>query len=237
MSGPGGRSTATAGVLVLAIVAAVGALALGLAGAERSREVSVGRRAVDDQRVLALASVGVALDLERAVVSTADAARNATGPGVVLPPGFVAADPAMALTSAPLLSAADRADKDIAAALDRARDTGAAVVSPPVEFGKGPRTLLVAAAYQRDPVVGRPQTTVARRERIIGWTVVAVDLGEVLRANLSDGAVGAISDGALTRSATAASVPERLPRRTVDTNGRQLVIQAGSPTAVGVPGS
>ena len=219
-------------VLVVVVI-----LALGLSAAQRSRAVAVEQRAAEDQAVLAKATTGVAVDLERRLASVADGARNATGPGAAPPPGFVPADPFTSLPVEPALSEAARADRDVAAVLDRARDSGEAVVSAPIDLGAGPRTLLVAAAYGRDPNVGRPQTTVARRARIVGWAVEPVDLGKLLAAHLEVGAVATITDGRVTLSATVDGAPPGLPERTLETHGRQLTIRAGSGSDVGWPAS
>lgn len=232
MIGPKGRGSATAPDVVIAAVAAAAVLALGLAGAARSRSLTLEHRAMQDEAVLGEVSAGVAIDIERALVAVADDARNATAPGAAPPPGFVPASASTPPSASPALSPTDRSNRDVAAVLDRARDSGEALMGPSADLGDGPRTLLVAAAYFRDPVAGRPQTTVLRRARIAGWAVVPVDLAALLRANVPTGSVATISDGPINASSTGAAAPARLPERTIDTHGHQLMIRAGNPSAV-----
>lgn len=236
MSVPAGRGSVTPRVVLVAALAAAAILALGLAGAQRHRSLTLERRATADEALLAEVATGVAVDIERRLVEVADSARGATAPGAGAPPGFVPVDPATPLPPEPALSPADRSDRDVAAVLARARDSGEAILSRLVDLGDGPRALLVAAAYTRDPVVGRPATTVGRRARITGWSVVPVDLGELLRSNLPEGSVATIRDGEVTSSATAAAAPARLPSQTLETREHQFIIRAGDPSGVGFTG-
>ncbi len=237
MSGPKGRGSATARDVVIAVVAAAAVLALGLAGAARSRSLATEHRATQDEAVLGEVGAGVAIDIERALVAVADDARNATAPGAVPAQGFVPVDASTPQSTPPALSSTDRSNRDVAAVLDRARDSGEALMGPSVDLGAGPRTLLVAAAYSRDPLVGRPQTTVTRRARIAGWAVVPVDLAALLRANVPPGSLATISDGPVSASSSGAAAPKRFPERTLDTHGHQLTIRAGNPAdiALGLP--
>lgn len=235
MSGPEGRGSVTARDVLLAALAGSLILAVGFAGAARSSEVSIARRAADDEAVLAQVSTGVAVDLERRLADVERTARDATGPLAAPVPGFVGVDPAAFRD--PELSVAQRAEPEVAAALDRARDTGEPVVTGPIDLGRGPRTLIVAAAYERDPQVGRPATTVARRARIRGWVVDPVDLRTIAGSSRPAGAVASIRDGDVTVSATATLPHAGLPERTIEVQGRQLAIRAGDPTAVGLGGA
>jgi signal transduction histidine kinase len=232
MSGPEGRWSVTARDVLLAALAGAAILAVGLAGAGRSRELPIARRATADRAVLAQVATGVAVDLEHLLGVVAGSARDATGPTAAPVPGFVDVDSGATLQSEPALSAVDRTIPGVAAILDRARDSGEAVLSEPIDLGDGPRPLLVAAAYARDPNVGRPQTTVDRRARLRGWVVEPVDLGALAAAHLQEGAVASVRDGDSVSLATATAPPAGLPEQAVEVQGRELTIRAGDPSEV-----
>lgn len=234
MSGRGQRRRFASGEIALSGLAAAVVLGLGLLAALRSHQVAIERAATEDAGVLGDAVTGVAVDLEVRVRAVSELARNATAPGAAPPPGFVPIDPDASPALPPALSAEHRTDRHVAAVLDRARDSGEVVVSGPIDLGEGPRTLVVAAAYVRDPEVGRPQTTVLRRERIAGWAVEPLDLGAVLARHIDDGEVASVSDGPTTFFAADAPLRDGLPERTVESHGRQLVIRAGSASGVGL---
>jgi len=227
-AGSDGRSR---DLLVAALVAAV-VLALGLAGVQRSRSLADERRTSADLQVLARAVSATAIDLEALAADVAAEALSVSS-GVASPAGFVPADPNAAAPS-PALSAEDRSDVVVSAALDRARDSAETLLTAPVDLGAGPRALVVAAAYV--PESGRPipGSTVERRRRLSGWSVRAIDLGAVLGSNLGSGAVGTVSDGLVTWSVAGGEGPSRLPSQTLDTHGRQLVIRAGSAAPIGI---
>ncbi|MFZ6004433.1 MAG: ATP-binding protein [Actinomycetota bacterium] len=234
MSGPGQHGRFAPKEIAIGGLAAAVVLGLGLIAALRSHEVAIERGAAEDAVILADAVTGVAVDLEVQVRAVSELARNATAPGAVPPPGFVPIDPATTTALPPALSAEQRTDRRVAAVLDRARDSGEVVVSGPIDLGDGPRTLVIAAAYVRDPNVGRPQTTVLRRERIAGWAVEPVDLGAVLARHVDEGEVASISDGPTTLVAGDSPIRDGLPERTVESHGRQLLVRAGDASGVGV---
>lgn len=236
MTGPIGRARATGrwASLPLAVLAAAAVLALGWAGAERSRTVAVERRLVADQKALAAVSVGLSAGVDHALTTVMEAAGAASLPAAERPPGFVAADASTVPATAPVLSSRDRAERDVEAVLDRARDTGDAVLSSPVDLGQGPFSLVVAAAYASD-AAGPPRDTVARRDRLLGWVVQRIDPIALVRPALQEGLVAAIHDGAVVWSTTASSRPARLPEATLDVGDRRLTVEAGDPSPIGIP--
>lgn len=233
MTGAPARAGGAARDLLLVALAASVVLALGLGATWLSRSLAVERRASADERVLAALSVHVATEIEHALAAVEESARVATLSGAAMPAGFVPLDPSSAPSTGPDISAALRADRAVAAALDRARDTGEPILGPIVELGEGPSLLTLAAAYTRSPTTGRPVSTVERRSRIVGWVVNPVDVGELVSAGLPVGAVGSVTDAKTTWSAGPEQVPERLPSDTVDAHGHELVLRAGDPSGVG----
>lgn len=242
MSGPGGRAGTSVSHLMAALVALF-IVVLGFAGAERSRAVAEeGRREANTALVGSL-STQLAVALEHRVDGAAQAARDATAPGQPLPPEYVHRDPAEPSSSAapPALDAEDRAIPEVAAILDRARDTGLAEVSAPVDLGDGPVLLVASAAYERDPETGRPTTTPARRARLHGWVVEPVDIGDLVTGLLPPGSPDSQLVVTVTDGATTWRLGERddgaLPEQAVEVRGRRLHLRAGDPSGVGVPGS
>lgn len=239
MTRRGGRGgSVTRRDLLLACVASLAVLALAIAGAERSRELTRERRAGEDRAVVSELAVGIALDLQQGIAGVDIAARDATSP-TPIPTGTVPGAVSVSFVPAGTGStggAAAGGDDDVAAALDRARDSGAVVLTEPVEYGDAQRVLLVAAAYARDPRVGRPLSTADRRARLAGWIVAPVDLAALVRARLPEGAAGEARMGAVTFAATEGNAPERLPQQLVDVGGHHMFVRAGDPTGVGLVG-
>jgi signal transduction histidine kinase len=236
--------------VVLSAVVALVLLALALAGAQRSRLLSLERRADEDRAVVGELATGLAIDLDRGLAVVAETARSAGPTGTISPgtldaaarsvPGASALDlvPADVGTTGaqPLPAGGD--GTDVAALLDRARDADEVVLGPLTAFGDGHRTLLVAPVYRGDPGAPHPAVTAARRAQLEGWVVAAVDLGELLAARLPAGDVAAVSDGAVTVFAGARSPSPSLPEQTVDLASRHLVVRAGDPAGVGfAPGT
>lgn len=246
MSGRGGRPRTSALQMAAIALAALPLLVLGLAGAHRSRLVALERREVADTEVVGRLATALALEFEARVDAVAHAARDATAPGQSRPPGYVRRDQSAPIGASPVTGAAvppalderDRADPQVAAILDRARDTGLPEVSAPVDIGDGPVLLVVAAAYVRDPAVGRPTTTPARRARLDGWVVGAVDpaalVEEWTAAEVAEGrTVVTVRDGETVwrfGEGDAGSLPEQ----SLAMRDRLLRVRAGDPTGVGV---
>ncbi len=232
----GGRGPVTAVDAVLACIAALAVLALAMAGADRSHELALERRAGIDRAVVSELAIGVALDIRQGIAAVDVAARDATSP-TPIPAGTVPGAPSVTFVPAGASSTSGAEagrDDEVAAALDRARDSGEVVLTEPVEYGDAQRVLLVAAAYARDPRVGRPLTTADRRARLAGWVIAPVDLAALVRVRLPDGAVGEAHMGAVTFTPTEATVPDRLPRQLVDVSGHHIFVRAGNPTSVGL---
>lgn len=226
--GGGGRD------VVLAAVAALVVLSLGVAGAQRSERLHQARHALEDERVLAELTTSIALDLERAMVAVAEAARNVTAPTHLDPTRAVVpgADDVLfvaARSGAPEPSTSDPVDVEdraIAALLDRARDSGDVLLGAPVDVAGSARTPVVAAAYVRDPMVGRPVATVDRRTRVAGWVVATIDVGALAQAHLPEGAGASVRDGS-TVASTSPAPDGSFPTQVVDVNGRHFEISAG----------
>jgi signal transduction histidine kinase len=221
------RRLVTPSVMLLAGAAAAAILLVGLRGAQRSRALTLERRAADDTEVLAGIAPGVALDLERARDEAGDAARSPTSQTV----GLVPFGPSTSSAPEPVLSDAERSDPDVAALLDRARDSGEALLSQPIALREGPRILAVAAAYTAD-ASGRPRTTSERRARLAGWVVNPIDPVAVLGARLPEGSAGTVSDGHVTWTAGGDDL-SGLPEQVIDVNGLELTVGAGDPSSVG----
>lgn len=220
---------------VVAVAVALVVLSLAGAGAQRSERLHHARHTIEDEQLLGGLTTAIALDLERARIAVAEAARNATAPTRIDParasvPGADAVHFVAAASGMPAPSTSDPVDVEdraIAALLDRARDSGEVLLGAPVEVAGSPRTPIVAAAYLRDPAVGRPVATVDRRARLTGWVLATVDLASLARAHLPDGAGATIRDGTVVVS-TSGAVDTGLPVQVVDVNGRHLEISAGT---------
>ncbi|MGH9273180.1 MAG: ATP-binding protein [Acidimicrobiales bacterium] len=234
-------------VRVLAALAAAAVLALGLAGAHRSRLLTLERRASSDAAVVAAVASGVAVDIERALDAVASSAQLVplSSPAIAASPRVLGSVPGgQALGYEPLdagtssgtagspLAGLDRADPELAALLDRTRDTGDAVLSAPIDQHGAARTLVVAAVYASQPG-GPPRSTSARRDRVQGWVVASVDLESLARLHLPEGAIAAVWDGTEPPGA-GTDLPGRLPRQTVEVSGRVLTVAAGDPSGIGV---
>ena len=145
----------TAGEGLLAALAALMVLALGLGGAERGRTLTLERRESADRTVLADVTAGVAAELERSIAAlTISQGRAVPNAQVVSVPR---GDPAVPC-SAEVPAFLD--DPATVLLLRRACDSGQAEIGEPVDLGQGPR-LPVAPGPIR-----RPQG--ARRDREAG---------------------------------------------------------------------
>ena len=230
MRGRERRRRVTPPVLLVAGLAASAVLVLGLWGAQRSRALTLERRTSQDTAVLADVAHVVALELELARDAVGDAARTATA----RTPGWLPRGPSTSGTGEPVLSGAERSDPDVSALLDRARDSGQAVLSRPVVLRGGPRIIAVAATYSSD-AGARPKTTTERRTRLSGWVIDPLDPAEVLGARLPDGSAGTISDGHVTWAV--GDTGPGLPEQSVEVSGLQLTVSAGNPSSVSVRAS
>lgn len=237
MTGAPARAGGSGRDFLLVALAASVVLALGLGASHLSWSLALERRASADERALAALSVHVASGLEHALASVEAAAGAATLPGAARPAGFVPLDPSTPPPSGAGMPAALRSDPDVAAVLDRARDTGDAILGPIVDLGEGPAPVVLAASYTLSPTTGRPMSTVERRSRIVGWMVVPVDVDELITTGVPVGAVGSVTDAKTTWSGGSERVPDRLPAGTVESNGHELLLRAGDPSGLGVPTS
>jgi signal transduction histidine kinase len=227
MVGANGRWSVAARDGLVAGTVALAILGIGLAGAVRSRSVTLERRTVEDQAVLAHVATATAVDLVQIRDEVRDTAQQLAA--AQRSPGFVPVDPAV--TGSPL-SATARRDPSVLAILDRARDSGGPVLSPPVDLDGTPRALVVAATYAPDELGALPRTSMARRQALAGWVVRPLDLAAVAAAHLPEGAVASVSDGDTTWP-PGSSLPARLPAQTIEVEGRRLTIRAGDPAGVG----
>lgn len=242
MSGRDRRRMLTVRELAGAGLAAGVVLTLAMVGVGAAQRVVTERRAADDAVVVGGVATKLAVDLEEGQAAVAQAAHDVTEPIAVDPArAVVAGATRVELVTLPpaggggvQLGAGAGDQQEVAALLDRARDSGRPVMSGPivVDEGEGHRTLIVAAAYQDDPELGRPATVTLRRARLAGWVVAQVDLAALLQARLPTGAVGTIRDGSVTVSAGVVDVPDDLPEQIVAVGGRELVVTAGDPTDV-----
>ena len=182
--------------------------------------------------VQAQVALGVALDLEEALDLVSDAARNVTAPAPIDPARVVVPGAtSVGLVAADVNRTDDRAvlpvpssDREIRGLLDRARDSGETVLSGPIQVDDGFRSVIAAAAYVRDPRVGRPLLVADRRARLAGWVVATIDLRRILEDNLPDGASGAITDGPATIVSGAMPSGADRPGTSVPLGGRMLVV-------------
>lgn len=224
----------------LALLTALAVLALTLLGARGLQLTADARRETADRTAVADVAIGVAQDLERSISVVSNAARDLSArlatdaarlelPGGS-PVGFVPTA-ARSVGGSNLLPVGDP-DGEVAALLDRATDSAQSSVSAPVQYPEGRRTVIAAAVYQRDPEAGRPATATARRARVTGWIVAAVDLDALVESHLPRGAVGAIRDGRSVVSIGEPTVPASLPERTISVGGREFVVRAGDTSPV-----
>lgn len=224
----------------LAILMALAVLALTLLGARGSQLTADARREASDSAAVADVAIGVAQDLAETVSAVLAASRDLSAlvpvdlGRLALPGGSKAGfvpTAAGAVGESTLLPAGDP-DGEVAALLDHATDSAQSSVSAPVRYPEGMRTVVAAPVYRRLPEAGRPLTITARRARVTGWVVAAVDLDALLRSHLPRGAVGAIGDGRSLVSNRDPTVPASLPERTIDVGGREFVIRVGDTSPV-----
>ncbi len=241
-----GRPTFARKDLAVACLAAAVVISVGLFSAREIWLLHDERRDVEDARVLASVAVGVALDVERATTAIQTAALNVTAPIPIDPSrvavpgasavGLISADPDRHDAGSVLPDSA-AAGREISALLDRARDSGDMVLSGPVAEGNSYRTLIVTAAYTRDPQVGRPSTVVQRRARLAGWVVATIDLREILRAHLPAGSRGSISEGSAQVAVGEGAPSVNLPGTRISIADHRFVIRTDSGSQEGIPGS
>lgn len=230
MNGPGGQASLPARDVLLAVVAALLVVVLGGAGVVRSRMVVEERRAASDAGLLAELVTGVASALEQELAAVAGAAQVASAGGATRPAGFVPATPGSASPD-PALPRSVLDERELVALLARARDTGDALLSAPVDTPAGLRPFVVAPVY--GPATSLV-STVQRRESLQGWILHPVDLAAVASDLLPPGTVASVTDGARVAATSAELPPDRLPEETLDVTGRQLTIRAGDPAGLGV---
>lgn len=229
----------------LAVLVAGLVLAVGLAGSQRSRELTLERRERSDQAALTRVASGAAADLERALGAVGSAAAEVPSVGAVAVTsartgevpgaihfGFVptseAARGSVAERTAP--PAALLEDPSVVALLARVRDTGEPEAGAPAEAGDEPLLVLAAPAYAPGTVAGLPRGAAARRERLVGWVAAALDLDEVLAPHVPAGQVARLlpAGGRDTGDQGLAT----LPSQRIDLRGFPLTATAGDPTGV-----
>ena len=192
-----------AAIAVAAVVLAF--VAVAVVSSDRMDRERRNSEAVEAEGIVA---AGLGVDLERGLRGVTIAARNvaAQGPAAAggspeaIAPG--ADDVGFVVTSGELpsafgpepLSSAERTDPEVAATLDRARDTGNALIGPEVERDGRPRSTLVAAAYAPSTRPGPPQTATDRRARVAGWVVATVDLEALAEEHAPTGAEVMVAD-------------------------------------------
>lgn len=246
------RQRPTARVVARAGLAAAVVLVLTGAGAQRSHQVLLERRAAADEAVLAEVAVSVGVDIERGLRGVATAADEVPtlGLGAVSGPSATASVPGATVlgfvplsgarpevAGPPVLSDDDRADPGVAAVLDRARDSGEPQLGGPIDLGDGLRNPLVAPVYGAGEAPGGPRTSAERRARLAGWVVAPLDLGALVTRHTPEGAVATIEDAGVALGAPAGAVSTRLPEQVLLIEGRSLRLRAGAPAAVGYTAS
>jgi signal transduction histidine kinase len=213
---------------------------------QRSRHLEVERRAAADESVLASVVAGVGVDVERGLRAVASMAADLPthGLGALRGPtvlasvpgatdiGFVPDERDLAGSAGPpLLSTDDRAVPGVAAALDRARDSGDPQLAATIELDGALRAPLVAPVYAPGTEPGGPDTSAERRARLTGWVVAPLDLAAIVAVHTPTGSVSAIDDdGSVVGSASSES---GLPDHGLAVEGRSLLVRAGSPSDVG----
>lgn len=223
--------TALAAVVVLLVVV------LALGGAQRSRALTVERRAAADERALAEVATGVAADLTLGLDDVSQAASGSTvGPDSF--PGAQRHGPLPADGAggddAPL-SSEERSRPEVTQLLERSRDSGSLRMSPPLELGGARLSLVVEPVYRSDPAGSSapPTTPEERRQRLEGWFVAGFDLAALTAAHAPEGTVAAVRDGG-TLVTEAKVVPRRLPSQVLEIAGRRLEVVAGDPDPIGL---
>lgn len=229
----------------LALLVAGLVLALGLAGAHRSRALAVERRESSDLAALAQVAAGVAVDLERALDAVGAAAGevSAIGPLAATPAvagqipaathlGFVpatdAVPPSVAERTAP--DADLLARPAVRALLDEVRDTGEAAAASPEVGADGAQLVLAAAAYAPGADPGRPRSVFDRRERLVGWVAAVVDLADVVAPHVPAArAARALPSG---EEPGEGAQLEGLPSQRISLRGLPLTVTAGDPRGV-----
>lgn len=231
-----------------AVALLAAALIIVMAGfsVQRSRHLEVERRAAADEAVLARVVAGVGVDVERGLRGVASVAADlpTDGLGALRGPTVMASVPGATdvgfvpderdspgRAGPPLLSTDDRAVPGVAAALDRARDSGDPQLAATLELDDGLRAPLVAPVYASGTEPGGPDTSAERRARLTGWVVAPLDLAALVAVHTPPGSVSAIDDdGSVVGSASSET---GLPDHVLAVEGRSLLIRAGSASAVG----
>ena len=220
------RSGARAAAAILGVVA----LGAGTWAGWRAQAAADQRETAADQRVVAAASVGLAVDLGLVVAGAGEAARQAPGTGsevaVAVAQGSLPAGADLTFVPGvdPDAAGSVPASPDAAAAaLHRARDSGDTVLlAEPGARGAA----VVAPSYGVGPSapVGAPE----RRARLLGWVVVELDLPALVQAHLPAGTVGQALGGHLEATTSG------LGRQVVDVAGGAVTVVAGRPGSAGL---
>ncbi len=228
-----------------AVLIAVVIGAVTVVGVQRNRQLELERRDEADEAVAATVVGEVGVDLERGLRGLAAVARAVptAGLGALSGPaatsavpgatsvGLVPADGSAPASGPSPLSEDDRSLPEVAAALDRARDTGDPQVAGTIHQAGGPRTPLVAPVYGPGAQPGDPLTSVDRRARLTGWVVAPVDTAALAASHTPDGAVARIAVDAVP-----GGPGDGLAERVLTIDGRALHVLAGRPGSVGWSG-
>jgi len=195
--------------------------------------------AKDAEEAAGVVATGVGVDLGRDLRGVSLAAVNfpalglgalAGGPPAVAPGatavGFVPVTGSLpAELGPPLISAEDREQPVVATALNRARDSGAPVLSAPLQDGDGSRTFLVAATYAPGATPGPPFTSTDRRARHTGWVVATLDVMAMGAAHEPEGTSVDVEDTS-TADLPAARADEATQEQVVDVGDRRFLVEA-----------
>jgi signal transduction histidine kinase len=240
MSGRG-RTTHLRDVMV-AVVVLGSILLLVLAGAKRSRGLTVERRLVSDQAELGDAAVELATGLERGLHAVeALAAEPAEAGSTVATDEVPGADQVAIVGVGPdhravgheLVPSAQLALSQLAVVMARARDTGEPQVGPLMADGAAGWVPVVAARFSDAPSTLAGST--ARRAALSGWVVALVHpeelvtTGDALAASLSDRATSAVIGDR--------EPPARAPETTVTVGRQAFTLRAGDPAGIGFIGT
>jgi len=235
--------------VVVALVVALAILGLTVVAVGQLVLVDDGEAAHDAEAAAGVVASGVSVDLGRGLRGVSVAATYVPSVGgsnaVVGPPtayapgatavGFVPEGGELpAGDGPPILSAQDLSHPEVIAAFDRARDSGAPLLTPPVELADGPRSLIVAAGYDPGAVPGPPFTSTDRRDRLAGWVVAAVDLEALTAAHAPEGAVARMEDS-ITADLPAARADATNEEQVVDIADRRFLVQVDLADHGGVP--
>jgi signal transduction histidine kinase len=232
--------------VLVALLVALAISVLAITGARAIIDTDSADRAHEAEAAAGTVASGVGVDLGRGLrgITQAAAAVPSSGPFALVgdPHSFApgAIDVGLVLVAGELPSLAGpspltpehRADPELAAVLDRARDSGAPQLTAPVEVAEDSYPLIISAVYTPGAQLGAPVSSSDRRARLAGWVVAVVDIDALVLDHAPDDMVVTVRDSG--RPPPEEGSPAGSEQQVVLVGDRALVVEAHDPTDAGV---